>query len=242
MSFYDDIADQYGSIVDESARRPAAERFVAELTSRYDITTALDVACGAGLYAIALSQAGVSVAISDLSQAMLTQAQAALPEGTPFHCGPMQEVSNALAGPFDTIVCMGNSLPHLLTDEDLLTTLRGFRTLLAEGGVLAIQLLNYDRVLAQGQRVVGMTRTEGKEYIRFYDFLGDLVNFNLLEIDWTTDSPTHQLHSTPLRPYRPDQLTCALASCNFDFVDFFSGAEFSEFCLESSETLLLIAR
>ena len=43
----------------------------------------------------------------------------------------MQNLPASLAGPFDALLCMGNSLPHLLTDEDLTAALSGFRRRLA---------------------------------------------------------------------------------------------------------------
>ncbi len=242
MSFYDEIAGEYGSIVDQAARREAARRFVTELTARYNVASALDMACGTGLYAHALAEAGIATTAGDLSQAMLDQAQRGAPAGIRWHCGPMQALADELAGPFDAIVCMGNSLPHLLTDADLSATLAGAYALLADGGVLAIHLLNYDRILAEGERIVGVTRSEDVEYIRFYDFLADQVRFNLLTIRWHAGQASHELHSTLLRPYRAEQLQDALLASGFTQVDVLDGLNSDSPGRESSDTILLIAR
>ncbi len=240
MSFYDEIADQYSAIVDQGPRREAARQFVAELTTRTPIATALDIACGTGLYATALAEAGIAVTASDLSEPMLDRARQEAPEGITFHCGPMQTVSDSLTGPFDAIVCMGNSLPHLLTDADLAATLGGAYALLAPGGVLAIQLLNYDRILEAGERMVGITRVGDVEHVRFYDFLEGQLRFNLLTIRWAGDQPTHELHSTILRPYGVAQLAERLSDEGFENVESYAGLNFEPLDQKSSDTILLI--
>ena len=82
----------------------------------------------------------------------------------------MQELAEKVPGPLDAALCMGNSLPHLLTDADLSAALESFRRVLRPGGLLATQVLNYARVLARGERIVGIDRHGERLYVRFYDF------------------------------------------------------------------------
>ena len=46
--------------------------------------------------------------------------------------------------PYDAVLCLGNSLPHLLTQADLVAALSGMGALLKPGGLLVLQNLNYD--------------------------------------------------------------------------------------------------
>ena len=62
-------------------------------------------------------------------------------------------------------------------------------------------VLNYARVLARGERIVGVNRAAGREYVRFYDFLPGRVQFNILQIAWHGDRCEHRLSSTMLRPF-----------------------------------------
>ena len=241
MGFYEEIADDYDDVVNNAARAESAARFVAWLAARRPINSAVDAATGTGLYARALAAAGATVLAADISQAMIDQAQRDPAEGVEWLPAPMQSLADRAGAPADAVLCMGNSLPHLLQDVDLGATLAGFRRMLAPGGAAAIQLLNYDRLLAQRERIVGITRSADVEYVRFNDFLPRLVQFNLLEIRQAEGAITHTLHSTQLRPYTASELTPILRECGFGSVECFDGATFEAFDAAESDTLLLIA-
>ena len=185
MDFYDDIAGQYDDITGSGDRTPRVESFLRELKSRYPIASALDVACGTGLYAIQLARMGARTTGADLSAGMLDQARRrAQAAGVPVDwiAAPMQELAERLHERFDAVLCMGNSIPHLQTQADLDAAISGFVRLLNPGGIVVIQLLNYVRVLAGRERIVGINRHADREYVRFYDFLHGQVRFNILEI------------------------------------------------------------
>ncbi|MCP4375984.1 MAG: class I SAM-dependent methyltransferase, partial [bacterium] len=149
MNFYDDIADSYAELTAASNRQVAACQFVKELMGRFNIASAVDTACGTGLFAIELARCGVNVVASDISEGMLKAAPANASSagvGTDLCTwlqAPMQELDRHISPPRDAILCMGNSIPHLLTDDDLSDTLAGFAKILRPGGVVGIHLMNY---------------------------------------------------------------------------------------------------
>ncbi len=242
MGFYEGIAQQYDEIVDPGEREAAARGFVGALLERHSVATALDVACGTGLYARALAEAGVEVTAADLSEEMLAQAKARCPAAGPaitWVQAPMQEIAERVDGRFDAVLCMGNSLPHLLADGELAGTLAGFARLLSPGGVVVAQVLNYDRILAEGDRIVGITRTGQTEYIRFYDFLPGRVRFNILQVRWQQGRPRHELHETTLRPYTAADLTAAAAEAGFSKADLYGGLDFGPFDANSGSVVLV---
>jgi len=248
MDFYDDIADSYGELTGAADRQVAAGRFVTELTRRFDITSAVDAACGTGLFAIELARGGVDVVGSDISAGMLKSAPAnATAAGIDTDLctwvqAPMQELGDRISGARDAILCMGNSIPHLLTDDDLNRTIAGFAMLLTGGGVVSIHLLNYARVLSAKDRIVGITRAGSKEFVRFYDFHSDFIGFNILEIQWDDEGRcSHNLLTTPLRPYLHGQLIGALTAAGFENIETFGDLQFNPFDPETSDTLLLTA-
>ncbi len=215
---------------------------------RFDIASAVDAACGAGLFAIELARRGVKVLASDISSEMLKSAElnAAAAGIDTDMCSwlqaPMQDLGDRTSGPRDAVVCMGNSLPHLLSDEDLRGALEGFAAILSGGGVLALHLLNYRVVLERGERIVGITRDGEREFVRFYDFGDDLVDFNILEIQWDPEGgSTHKILSTPLRPYLYNDMADALADAGFSDIQTFGDLQFNPFDPETSDTLLLTA-
>ena len=244
MCFYDELAAEYGDITDEAGRAAAAAEFVRELTGRYAVRSAVDAACGTGLYALALATAGVDTVGVDISAEMLGQARLQAEEAylaIQWLESPMQDLAGRLPAKHDAVVCMGNSLPHLLADGELGAALAAFRSVLAPGGVLAVHVLNYDRILADRERIVGVTRRGGRQYVRFYDFLHGLLRFNVLRIEWDGEQCSHRLHSTTLRPYARDELAAAMARNGFGGITACGDLRFGEFDETISDSLLMLA-
>jgi len=245
MYFYESLAADYDTVVGAAARAQAVEDFSEHLVSRHAVRSALDVACGTGNYALALAKRGVQVTAADISPAMITQARRRSHQQDlhiDWLCAPMQQLTDVTAGPFDAVLCMGNSIPHLLTDDDLHRALQSFHQLLSPGGLAVVHLLNYRRILARRERIVGITRSHDTQYVRFYDFLAENVRFNVLTIRWSGDKCSHDLHSTELRPYLPDQLTQALEHADFTEIHQYGDLAFKPFDHDDSDVLLLTAR
>jgi glycine/sarcosine N-methyltransferase len=258
VDLYEQIASHYGEITGEESRSGPAKEFLAELRRRHPFSSVLDVACGTGLHAVMLAEMGAAVTAADLSPAMLHRAQARashLPHlalgdspGAPlpspgsirFIQAPMQDLAARLAGPFDAILCLGNSLPHVLDGAELHAALAGFARLLAGGGVLVLQLLNYARILARGERIVGVTRAGPDEFVRFYDFLDGLVRFNVLTLRWHDGRCESELASALLRPYTRADLEPALRAAGLARIDFHAGMNFAPFDEQQSDTLMIV--
>jgi len=138
---------------------------------------------------------------------------------------------------------MGNSLPHLLTDEDLDNAVRGFAKLLNRGGRIALQLLNYARVIHRRDRIVSIDRSQGKEYIRFYDFMDneELVRFNVLTVTGEGANCDHNLESVMLRPYQHDQVAGALRNTGLTNIRLYGDLALTPFDVNESATLLVVA-
>jgi cyclopropane fatty-acyl-phospholipid synthase-like methyltransferase len=247
MDFYDAISSHYREVVNEAGREQDVQRFADELAARVDGGRALDLACGAGLYSIALARADMDVVGVDLSERLLEIAEGQARRAgisAEFVLAPMQALPETAAGPFDLAVCMGNSVPHLLGEADLAAFFGGVAWRLASGGWLAVHQLNYDRVLGNAQRIVGITRSEDglREYVRFYDFLDQTLRFNVLEIDHADEQISHTLNSTTLRPWRAQNLIDGMEQAGFTDIEAFGGLDMSEFNLAASDTVLLLAR
>ncbi len=244
-AFYDSIADSYDSMFSFDSRLVAARQFVGALGERVKAAAAVDVGCGTGAYSLALAAAGIRTIAADVSQTMLDKAHAnASRLGISIECrlAGLEELTEAITCPVDLIVCMGNTLPHLLTPESLASALDGCHGILNSGGHLVLQLLNYERILARRERVVGVSRNADREFVRFYDFIDPLIQFNLLELDWGKPVLTTSLSGTMLFPYKAAQLRSALAARGFGEVELFGGLGFKTYDSESSETLLILAR
>jgi hypothetical protein len=138
---------------------------------------------------------------------------------------------------------MGNSLPHLLTEEALDAALDRFARLVRPGGAMAAQLLNYEPIIETGRRIVGVARLDDREFIRFYDFLADdLLRFNVLMLRWDGDDCETAIHETPLRPWRADQLAAAIERAGFEPPATYGSLDRGPFDPSTSEGLVLVAR
>lgn len=252
MGLYEKIVDEYDEVTGAAGRRELAEAMLAELRVRHPYESVLDVACGNGMHAMILARMGADVTAADISQAMLDQARAradaAALDVRWLNCA-MQDIAGQVAGPFDAILCLGNSLPHLLEPAQLAQTMTGFARLLAPRGVVVLQLLNYARVLSRQERIVGVTSHETSggpksrtEYVRFYDFLGDLVRFNVLKLTWTSGRCSSEIVDTLLRPYTPADVSAACRAAGLGQIDLYSGNQFAAFNEQDSDTLMVVAQ
>ncbi|MGP3921486.1 class I SAM-dependent methyltransferase [Nonomuraea sp. 10N515B] len=106
----------------------------------------LDCSCGIGTQSIGLALAGYKVVGSDLSPVAAARAAVeAAARGTslPTAAADMRSLPFTTSA-FDVVLCADNSLPHLLSPQDLQTALLGMRRVLRDGGLLVITVRAYD--------------------------------------------------------------------------------------------------
>jgi glycine/sarcosine N-methyltransferase len=214
----------------------------------------LDAACGTGMHVVALAQQGHTVAGADLSAGMIERAQvnaAAAGVEARFAAAGFgaltPEFKDQPGFPFDAVVCLGNSLPHLLTRPELDAALADFSACLKPGGLLLIQNRNFDAVMAQRQRWMDPQayRETGREWIfmRFYDFEADgLINFNIVTLYRQGEGQWVQhINSSRLRPVLRGELAGALLSAGFQEITSYGGMDASPFDPDSSGNLVITA-
>lgn len=148
--FYDQLADDYHLIFPDwdasmAYQAAALERLLLDgLDARSH--RILDCACGIGTQAIGLARAGHDVVGSDLS-ALAAARAATEAESRGTKLAVTAADMRALpfrAQAFEAVVCADNSLPHLLTAQDVRAALVGMRRVLREDGMLVITVRDYD--------------------------------------------------------------------------------------------------
>jgi glycine/sarcosine N-methyltransferase len=245
MEFYNSIADHYDAMTRFHERMFKETARLNRWIDRYGFQSVLDAACGTGLHVIALASLGLRAVGADLSAAMLRQAERhAIELDVPvlWVQASMQQLRQQVEGEFDAVLCVGNSLPHLLEQTELEAALHNFYALLAPGGTLILQLLNYHRILAEQQRIVSIQRCGDDEFVRFYDFHRDRLMFNLLIMHWNDGVCEHSLHSTPLYPYQKDELVYELSQQAFTSFEYYGNMDFEPYAEQSSNDLVIVAR
>jgi len=178
-ALYDRIAPvyrQYYADYDQAVRKQGKDLsrlLFAEGFGRADV---LDCSCGIGTQAIGLALEGHSVTGCDISPASIDEAERnADLFGAPAHffVADMRALPHDLSASHDAVVSCGNSIAHLISDEDMAAFLQGVSRTLRPGGVFLAALTDHENG----------TREEGVFYDAHVqrDADGKTVNFQL----WT---------------------------------------------------------
>lgn len=212
----------------------------------------LDAACGTGMHAIALAQKGYLAAGADLSAVMIEQARqnaAAAGVQVRFEAVGFGALTQTFGRQtFDALLCLGNSLPHVLSPAELATTLEDFAACLRPGGLLIVQNRNFDAVMARRDRwMEPQAHQEGEEeriFVRFYDFDPDgLITFNILTLKREgTAGWTQQTSATRLRPLLEAELRTALRAAGLDEISSYGNMSGMPFDPQASGNLVMTAR
>lgn len=241
--FYDRLAPDYDAMTDFEKRFAAARAHFGVVVERYRIRTALDAGAGTGFHSFVLARMGVDVTAVDCSAAMLSRLEEnarALGLGVRTLRSSFADLPSSMRGSFDAVVCMGNTLAHLLSRAELLAGLRAFRGLLRPGGILIAQTLNYDRILHSRDRVQSVREAGGDTFIRFYDFEDPLIRFNVLKISRREGRLAHELQSVPLRPVTAGELPGLLVEAGFAGVGLYGSVSMEEFQAATSADLVAL--
>jgi SAM-dependent methyltransferase len=248
VPLYDALAADYDRFVDWQGRLSHELPFFMSLFGGHGVRRVLDAACGTGHHAIALARQGYQVVGADLSAAMIQRAQ----ENASAHGVDAAFVVAGLGGfaalgeTFDAAICLGNSLPHLLSARAVGETLADFAAVLRPGGLLVIQNRNFDRVWAQRERFMPPQsyRDDAGEllFVRFYDYHEETVDFNMVRLRRTGDEWAQDVESTKLRPIFRDDLAAALAAAGLSEIAFYGSYDGSGFDPAQSGDLISVSK
>ncbi|MEU3137453.1 class I SAM-dependent methyltransferase [Streptomyces sp. NPDC006854] len=147
--FYDELADDYHLIYpdwDASIRRQggALDAIIGQ-----DRAEVLDCSCGIGTQAIGLALCGHRVTGTDLSPRAAVRAgrEAARRSLSLRTAAADMRRLPFPDGQFDVVVCADNSLPHLLTEQDVHAALAAMRRVLRPDGLLLVSTRHYEDLL-----------------------------------------------------------------------------------------------
>lgn len=240
-AFYNRLADLYDGMTQFDARIDAQRALLSELLIRHPARRAVDMGCGTGVHAVALAQLGLDVTGVDVSAGMLEKAHAHADEtGVTVEFVQGDFLAAIPRPPADLILCLGNSIPHLDSRAALTEVLTHWRGLLGSQGRAVIQLLNYARVLASGERIVNIRRDGEATIVRFYDFLEETLRFNILTIRDENGRLSHELQSTMLFPFVRDDFETAAQQAGFRSIEFFGSLQLSPFSSESTDLVVMM--
>jgi glycine/sarcosine N-methyltransferase len=151
---YDSLANDYHLMYldwAQSVRRQGEliSRVISE-ASKQKKDSILDCSCGVGTQAIGLALKGYQVSASDLSPKSIDQARRNAKKfkvKLKFAIADFRELALKVPGSFDVVVSCDNSLPHLLTERDILRAAKNIRAKLQPQGFFLLGIRDYDKIL-----------------------------------------------------------------------------------------------
>ena len=256
---YDAFSSDYDRFVNWNSRLAYEMPFILRLlegisASPSNLPRVLDTACGTGMHIIDLARRGCPSAGADISAGMIDKArlnaQAAGIQAE-FSTSGFGQLAGAFANsplfPFDAVLCLGNSLPHLTDPRSLANALADFKACLRPGGKLLLQNRNFDAVMRERQRWMEPQsfREEQDEwlFLRFYDYLpGDLIDFNVVTLRRSGSGGwQQQIHTTQLRPLLQSELLAALSNAGFEDIISYGDMQGAPFSPPTSGNLIITA-
>lgn len=230
MGFYEQISKYYDVIFPTGQQQL---KFISDSAGPAP-KKILDVACGTGGYSLALAKSGYAMTAVDLDVEMVERAkEKALAEDVMLHADPcdMKSLYDTLVSqkefqrdqPFDCIFCIGNSLVHLGSLEEIRDVLQQMGKLLRHQGVLLLQIINYDRIIKN--EIQGLPtlkdEAEGIEFTRGYryDAEKEIVHFDtVLQVEKGNQSERYE-NSIPLIPILKAELCDVLSQAGYTSIE-----------------------
>lgn len=221
--FYSEIAKYYDFIFPTGS---AQLQLIRELAGKPP-KDVLDAACGSGGYSQRLLDDGYTVAAIDLDESMIEK----LIEKAPAVNAQVLNILDIekLNRKFNLIFCIGNSIVHLNSDDEICEFFNLCVRCLKPGGRLLLQIVNYDRVLAKDVRSLPTIKNDdaGLTFERYYTYLPDehKVDFRtVLRVDGTELENHQKLH-----PIRSQELATLLRRAGFRNIELFGSFKRDEF-------------
>ena len=230
LEFYDGLADSYhfiGANWDEMVRNQGQilDKLIRGILPSGPIKI-LDCSCGIGTQAIGLALQGHEVRATDLSPKAIVRAEleaARLGAAVSFGVADFRCLEN-FAGRYDVVISCDNSLPHLLTEDDLLLALESIRSKSKAEGMVLFSIRDYDKILE--------TKPTGMLPRTFEDKGGKRIYFQTW--DWSDKSPVYKVNLyilceidpgwetksfvTTYRAWRRDEISVLMVGAGFDQV------------------------
>ena len=173
--FYDTLAPYYHLIYADwevsIGRQSRALDGIIRSTGGPQPHSVLDASCGIGTQSIGLAQLGYEVTASDVSPSAVERAQReASQRGLSIRCSvaDMRGVHAHHRRLFDVVIACDNSIPHLLSNADILAAFEEFHRCLAPGGLCLISVRDYATVDMNAQVQVhpyGVRQVGGTRYV-----------------------------------------------------------------------------
>jgi SAM-dependent methyltransferase len=172
---YEDLLEYYQELFPvEESRVDFIEALAREIPADH-VPRLLELGCSAGTTALALARRGLELTGIDRSEDLIRSASRRGKGNNPrFFCMDMRDCHTYFpSASFDMILCLGDSLAYLDSQDEARTLFRHIYELLVPGGIFIFELVNYDKVLQGALKELPLLASPRVRYTRSY---GKLFN------------------------------------------------------------------
>ncbi len=235
--FYGDLAHDYewlfpdetvGRLGAFGATSPGSQALLeAAVKTLGPGSTVLDCSCGIGADAMALARKGLAVTASDGSHAMVTETRRRSERygiALPVSQSLWQDLPDRVPGPFDLVLCLGNSIVHTQTRTARVAALAGMRKVLSPAGTLIVDSRNWELLYETRPRIVPARQVIERKGLRcssLYiwtipdDFGSPCTAEIVLLCEDAEGRISHRRHVIDFVPFRHDDLADAIRAAGF---------------------------
>lgn len=250
MTAFNDFSAAYDWMFPWATRLSNEGTFFQDLFAAHGVRRVLDCACGTGMHPIQFARLGLQAYGSDLSPAMIAQAESnARQSGLKIHLrvGSFTELTAHFPPRerFDAVICVGNSLTLAPADSDVERAIRQMAGVLKPGGLCVLNLFNWDRLADEGLRIMPATAriVDGEEvtFLRVFHHRGEVIRLHIVIISRRGELVDTRILTAYQRPVGPARLLEWVRSAGFESIALYGGYDRRPFAPESSDQLVLVA-
>ncbi len=245
---FDTAAAYYDILVDWEHRLPHEAPFFQRVFGSVSARRVLDCACGTGQHARLFARWGLQVVGTDASPAMIERARRDTAGGRiRFEVADFTDLgAEALGGPFDAVVCTGNSLPLAGSAERVRQAVRAMYDATTPGGVVVLHTLNYARIPEGANQVRGprVRQVEDREilFLKVFRKVRRLCDLDLVVLEKQAGAwSKFESHARAWAVEQPD-LEQAAGGVGYVRFQWYGGYEPKPFDPATSNDLILVAR
>jgi SAM-dependent methyltransferase len=203
------------------------------LPSPQEAGPVLDCACGIGTQALGLAALGYGVEGTDISPSEVQRARqeaANMGLDASFRVDDMRTLTTSPAGHYGVVLCMDNSLPHLVSDEEILTALEAMRSRLRRHGSVLLSLRDYEKLMAERPSMMAPSFFQDGKHRRFvhqvWDWTGERSYRFHLYLTFENANGWHSHHVTgTYRAVTPAEVAALAEMAGFKAVRLLSPEE-----------------
>jgi len=235
--FFDELSDDYDLMINfENALKNKISFIKNFLAINYK--TALDLGCGTGADAIALSKLGIQVDAVDHSSGMLQQAI----KNANFFDTDINFIESGLTAfdaknkNYDFIVSLGNTIANfnVLELRVLLSTIFG---MLNNGGSALFQIVNYAKLPESGNHILNVFENDEVSIIRKYNINNNDIDFIIDKIDKKSKQKSQII--TKLYPHSENDFNKMAEEIGFN-IDLYGNLKKHTFSSSESPNLVVV--